>query len=157
METAARIEKFLRDIQRRNRREIIVGLIMLPIFGTFAVLAGIGSLTFFAHLLIILAILFVTGMMHFVASPRGNLNSHPVDDIQHWRNEILRQAKLLRLVPLWYLSPLIPGVVLLLWSTSVSFALLSIPLIIVITILCLVAWLNLRAASKLEQEASALN
>lgn len=156
METAVQIEKFLRDIRRRNRREIIVGLIMLPVFGFFAAMAPLGSLTFFGHLLILVAILLVIGMMYFVASPRGDLNSHSVDDVQHWRYEILRQAKLLRLVPLWYLSPIFSGMVILSLSTHLPIALLSIPLIFVIVIFGFIAWLNFRAASKLEQEASAL-
>ncbi|MDI6751671.1 MAG: hypothetical protein QME07_02280 [bacterium] len=156
MDTAAQIEKLLCNIRRRNRREIIVGFIILPVFGFFAAITPVGSLAFFGHLLILVAILFVIGMICFVASPRGDLSSHSIDEVQYWRNEILRQAKLLRLVPLWYLLPFLPGMILLFWSMRVSFALISIPLIIVIVIFGLVTWLNLKAASKLQQEASTL-
>ena len=36
MDTTAQIEKFLRDIRRRNRREIILSIIFLPILGLVA-------------------------------------------------------------------------------------------------------------------------
>lgn len=152
MDATNQIEQFLRTIRTRNRGEIIVGLLLLPVFTFFAATAPQGSLVFYAFIMSLLGILFVIGMMYFVASPRGDLTSHPADDIQHWRTEFLRQAKLLRLVPLWYLLPLMPGTLLLFWSMHVPSAIYF----VVIAIDGLVTWLNLRAASKLEQEADTL-
>lgn len=152
MDATERIEQFLRTIRARNRREKVAGLLLLPVFTFFAATAPLGSLLFYAFIMSLLGILFVIGMMCFVASPRGDLTSHPADDVQHWRTEFLRQAKLLRLVPLWYILPLVPGMVLFSWSMRVSSAFL----VVVIAVTGFVAWLNLRAASKLEQEADTL-
>jgi len=151
LDATDQIEQFLRNIQARNRREKVAGLLLLPIFIFLAATAPLRSLVFYAHIMILLGILFVSGMMCFVGSPRGDLTSHPAEDVQYWRTEILRQAKLLRLVPLWYLLPLVPGLVLFFWSTHVPSALL-----ILVIVFGLVTWLDLRAASKLEQDADAL-
>ena len=85
MDATAQIEKFLRDIRRRNRREIILGILAIPfvtgmmlIFALFTDDAPVGSLTFFGFLLIILAMLFNIGVMWFVASPRGDLSRNPI-------------------------------------------------------------------------------
>jgi hypothetical protein len=83
MDTTTQVENFLRDIHRRNRLEIVIGIIMLPVFGFFAASAQVGSLTFIGHLLILLAILFVINMMGFAGSPRGNLDDHPPSDVEH--------------------------------------------------------------------------
>jgi hypothetical protein len=146
------IEQFLRTIRTRNRREIVVGLLLLPIVTVFAATAPLGSFVFYAFIMSLLGILFVIGMIYFVASPHGDLTSHPTDDVQHWRTEFLRQAKLLRLVPLWYILPLMPGMVLFFWLMHAP----SANYFIVIVISGFTIWLNLRAASKLEQEADTL-
>ena len=157
MDTTAEIERFLRDIRRRNRREIIVGIILLPVFGFFAATAPVGSLAFFGHLLILLAILFNVGVMWFVAKPRGTLNGHPATDVEHWTSEILRQTKLLRRVPLWGLAPFLPGLALLLWPSVQGPIILSVVAIgVVVLAFGIVGWLNLKEALKLEQQASGL-
>ncbi len=108
MDKTVQVEKFLRDIRRRNRREIILGILGIPfligmmlILGLLGDAAPVGSLMFFGLLLIILSILFNIGMTWFVASPRGDLSSRPASNVDHWATEMLRQAKLLRLSPLW--------------------------------------------------------
>jgi len=164
VDTAARIEKFLLDIRRRNRREVIVGIILLPVFGLYAARAPSGSLGYFAHIIIMLAILFVIGVFLTVARPRGNLIANPPTDLDHWSTEVRRQARLLRRVPLWYLGPFLPGFVLLLWSLALrlgpkGWLQLSVPaavLLVLVLVFGGIAWLNLRAASTLEAEADAL-
>ncbi|MDI6783821.1 MAG: hypothetical protein QME64_06980 [bacterium] len=157
MGTAAQIEKFVRGIRRRNRCEIATGFIMLPVFGFFAASAPVGSLAFAGNLLILLAILFVIGMLWFVASVHGGLNMHPTNDIQYWKSEMLRQAKLLRRVPFWYIAPFIPGFVLLFWPAGrFPVVLLSIPITVVVAVFGFIGWLNFKAASELEQQANSL-
>ena len=109
MDTTTQIEKFLRDIRLRNRREIILGILAIPlVIGMMSILvlftdnAPVGSLKFFGFLLIILATLFNIGMMWFVASPSGDLSSHPASNVNHWAAEMLRQAKLLALEEHFY-------------------------------------------------------
>ena len=167
MDTTAQVEKFLRDIRRRNRREIILSILailfmigMMLILGLFTDDAPVGSLKFFGFLLLILAALFHIGMMWFVASPSGDLNSHPASNVDHWATEMLRQAKLLRRVPLWGLAPSVPGLALLLWpgdGVDLRFVIsYSITIALAVLAFGVVAWLNLRAASKLTLEASSL-
>ncbi len=167
MDTTAQVEKFLRDTRRENRRELILGILVLPlvigvtlIFVLFTDDAPVGSLKFFGFVLIILAMLFNFCMMWFVASPRGDLSSHPASDVDHWATEMLRRAKLLRRVLLWGLGPFVPGLVLLLWPSDrvdrqdvLSYAMVT---VIIVSVYAVVAWLNLRGASKLTLEASSL-
>ena len=71
MDTTAQVEKFLRDIRRRNRREIILGILAIPVVigvmlvnGLFTDNAPFGSLTFFGFVMTILAILFNVDYEH---------------------------------------------------------------------------------------------
>jgi hypothetical protein len=70
---------------------------------------------------------------------------------------MLRQTKFLRRVPLWYLGTFVPGFALLLWPMVwVPGNFLAIPAIVVILVFGIVTWLNIRAASELEQQANTL-
>jgi len=127
------------------------------VFGYLAATARAGSLELFGHLLVLLAILFVTGMMWLVAPPRGNLDEHPASDVEFWSTEMLRQARLLRLVPFWYLGPFLPGFALLLWSSIQDRgALAAIHIAGVVAVFVVVERLNRTGASRLERLASSL-
>ena len=99
-------------------------------------------------------------MMWFVAAPRGDLSSHPASNVDYWATEMLRQAKLLRRVPLWALGPFVPGYALLIWpNDEVDLKLVlsySITTAVIVLAFAVVTWLNLRAASKLTLETSSL-
>lgn len=163
--TQAEIEKYVRTIRRRNRFEIGVGLLMLVVFGRHAITAPAGSLEFYGHLLILVALVFVIGMIFFAASTRGNLKDHPADDVAFWRAEMLRQARLLRLVPWWYMAPFLPGFALLLWPLVPIFvqseiwierAVVALPFVVVVAVAGAIWWLNARASRQLEQKANRL-
>ena len=167
MDTTAQVEKFLHDTRREKRLEFIVGIPgilfmigMMLFLGLSTDDAPVGSLRFFGLLLLILATLFHIGMMWFVASPRGDLSSHPASNVDHWATEMLRRAKLLRLAPLWSIGPLVPALALILWTTQeVDLKLVlsySITIALAVLVIAVVVWLNLRAASKLTLEASSL-
>ncbi len=167
MDTTIQIEKFSRDIRRVNRREIILSILAIPfviglmlILGLFTDNAPVGSLRFFGFLLMILAILFNISMIWFVDSPRGDLSNHPASNVDHWAAEMLRRAKLLRLVPLWGLGPAVPVIALLLWPTDevdlLDMLSYSVTIAVVVLAFAVVTWLNLRAASKLTLETSSL-
>ena len=167
MDTTAQVEKFLRDTRRVNRREIVAGIVVIPLmigmmlfFVLFTDDAPVGSLRFFGFLLMILATLINVGMMWFVAAPHGDLSSHPASNVDHWATEMLRRAKLLRRVPLWGLGPCVPALALLLWPSDQvdlqDVVAYSITIALVVLVFAVVAWLNLRAASKLTLEAKSL-
>ena len=122
--------------------------------------APVGSLRFFGFLLAILAILFNIGMMWFVASPRGDLTSHPASNVDHWAMEMLRRAKLFRRFPLWGLAPSVPGLTLVLWprdtQDTLDWIVISMTIAFVALVFAVIGWLNLRGASKLTLQASSL-
>jgi hypothetical protein len=167
MDTSAQIEKFLRDIRRRNRREIILGILTIPvivgmmfIFNRFNDGDYTGWLTNLGFSLTIAAVLFNILVMWRVSPPRGDLSSHPPSKIDFWADEMLRQAKLLRLVPVWGLAPFIPGLVLLLWPRDredmQDAVVYSITISLCVVVFAVVAWLNLLGSKNLEQQARAL-
>jgi len=156
------VDEFVREILGRNRRETIVALFLLPFFGLHALSSPVGSLMFWGHLLFFLGILFVLGMMCFVASLRSDLVCHPADDFAFWRPEILRQARLLRLVPLWYIAPALPGLALVLWPTvlhicrrtnPIDNAIEAVVLLVIVAVLGVVWWLSSRASAQLGRKA----
>jgi hypothetical protein len=73
---------------------------------------------------------------------------------------MLRQAKLLRLFPLWVLGPLLPGFGLLLWTRDIAdlqdVLWISMEIAFVGLVLAVITWLGLRRASKLALGASSL-
>lgn len=155
--TTTQIQKFIIDIQKRNRLELITCIILLLIFGFYAVITPVGSLSFIGIILIILAILFIFGMLWFIASVRNGVKVHPVTDIDYWKSEILRHAKLLRLVPIWYLAPFVPGLILMFWPIEeLSLAGFIISLVIIAAVFGFIARLNLKAAIELERLAESL-
>ena len=156
------IEKFVCEIRRRNRREVVAALLLLPVFGLYAMNSPPGSLAFWGHVLIALGIFFVLGMMSLVASLKSELTQHPASDLAFWRDEMLRQARLLRLVPLWYIAPILPGLTFVLWPTvlhvwkqtnPIDNAIEAAALLIIVTILGAVWWLNSRASDQLKRKA----
>jgi hypothetical protein len=167
MDTSAQIEKFLRDIRRRNRREIILGILTIPviigmmyIFNRFNDGGYPGLLTNLGFLLTIAAVLFNIFVMWRVSPPGGDLSSHPPSNLDYWADEMLRQAKLLRLVPIWGLAPFIPGLVLLLWPKDQvdmqDAVVYSITISLCVVVFAVVAWLNLWGSKNLERQARAL-
>ncbi|NQT91572.1 MAG: hypothetical protein HQ559_02340 [Lentisphaerae bacterium] len=162
IDTTAEIEGFVRTIRRRNMIEMGVGLLMLLVFGRHAATAPAGSLELGGHLLIVVALVFVIGMLLFVGSTRGNLKTHPADDLTFWHAEILRQARLLRLVPYWYIAPFLPGFALLLWPLVPLFvrsdvwierAVVGCVLVVIVAVTAAVGWLNARASAELAKKA----
>ena len=157
MDSRAQIENFVRNVKARNRRETITCLLVLPIFVLIAVMVPVTVLRY-AQLLLFLGVIVILMMLRLLAPLRGDLAQYPSDNIQYWRDEILRQAKLLRLAPAWYLLPVVPGFILVLWflhmvpgKSWIGHALF------IGFVFGLVIWLNFRAAKKLEKEARALD
>ncbi len=85
----------------------------------------------------------------------------PTREVVSWhRAELVRQRDLLRRVPLWYLGPLVPGVVVLLvgaWLSSPDQHLrVGLTAVLVGVVFAGFAALNARGASKLDQQITEL-
>jgi hypothetical protein len=108
----AKADKFQSAVRRRNRIEYVAGVLVVAGFGWYiwifrTPLMRLGSL------LIIAGTLFIMAWLHF----RVSANPIPsqisfMDYIARYREELRRQQTALRTVWLWYLGPLVPGLVL---------------------------------------------
>lgn len=156
MDRRTQIETFVRDIKARNRRETITGLVVLPVFAAVAAVLPVPLLRY-AFVLLFLGIGVVLVMIRTLGALRGDLAQFPADNVEHWRGEMRRQARLLRWVPVWYLAPLVPGSVLALWfaRTVPGHFLLRLALIQLV-VFGAVAWTNVRAAGRLDDDARLL-
>lgn len=82
-------------------------------------------------------------------------------DVLSWhRSELVRQRDLLRSVPLWYLGPFVPGLVLLAvgaWLAHPDKGVrISFSGVLVLVVFVGVAYMNLRAARKLDEQIDAV-
>ena len=104
--------KFQSRVQRRNRIEYAAGVLVIAGFGSYlwifpTLLMRMGSL------LIIAGAIFIMAWIYF----RASVNPIPsqisfMDYMSRYREELRRQQTALRTVWLWYLGPLVPGLVL---------------------------------------------
>jgi hypothetical protein len=108
----AKADKFQSTVRRRNRIEYAAGVFVVAGFGWYiwifrTPLMRLGSL------LIIAGAIFIMAWIHFrvSASPIPSQISF-IDYISRYREELRRQQSALRTVWLWYLGPLVPGLVL---------------------------------------------
>jgi hypothetical protein len=108
----AKADKFQSVVRRRNRIEYAAGVLVVAGFGSYiwifrTLLMQLGSI------LIIAGALFIMVWIHFRASANP-IPSHIsfMDYTSRYREELRRQQSALRTVWLWYLAPLVPGLVL---------------------------------------------
>lgn len=161
-----RLTTFERAIRRRNLIEYAAGALVAVLFGG----AVIGSLAVgewafaLAGAMVLASTAFV--MLH-LRRHGSNLASTPeVDCRSHLVAQLVRQQALLRMVPQWYLAPLVPGICAFYGITAAkvaqaqgwAVALQGIWLPVAATALFfgLVGWLNLAAARKLDEELGRL-
>jgi hypothetical protein len=102
--------RFERQIRIRNRRETIVALVMIVVFGLF-LLVFRSPMQRAGSLLTIAGLVFVIYRMNRQAAPESVPSGGFESCVAFHRRELERQRDLLRSIGLWYLGPLIPGVV----------------------------------------------
>ncbi len=157
MTRAEKTNSFTTTIRSRNRRELVVGAGMLVLFGRETALAAPGTAEFYGSLALLLGVASILAFLFLLCGVRGDLQRLPPDDLKRWQGEYRRHARLLRLAPLWYELPLLPGIALVVYSARGASIGLHISVIAAIIIAFgLVAWLNLRAAHRLEEQAKEL-
>jgi len=111
-EIRSKAVKFEGQIRSRNYRETMVAIVMIPIFLLFAHFFT-SPLSRAGAYLIVAGLLLVIYQMNVKAAPRRVPEDNGLQNcVAFHRRELERQRDLLRSIALWYLGPLIPGIVL---------------------------------------------
>ncbi len=148
--------KFQSTIKRRNAGEYLAGAFVAVFFGIIAlgddpVLMRVGALLLVVGTAVVVANIRLRG--HAAEQPPPV--SGPTVDLVEWhRRELQRQLVLLRNVPVWYVGPFVPGVVLLLVGALIAkpegWPVFLFVLAVSAATLGGIVWLNRRGAQKLE-------
>jgi hypothetical protein len=157
MPNEALVRQLIRGSIQRAIVESVAALFVVVFCGAMLPATSAGSARFYGCLVILVGSGFIAGVVWSHALSYGLLRSHPASDATFWRAAFHAQARLLRLAPLWYCAPLGLGLLLFLAPTTIF----ELPPFLLVATLCLaalvfVAWLNLRAASCLEQTSRIL-
>lgn len=165
-EIRSKAAKFEGTIQRRNLRETIVAVALIPVFGLFlrwfpTPVERAGSCLTIAGLLYL--IYRMNGMAAAKRTPSGGGFETCV---AFHRRELARQRDLLRSVWLWYLGPLVPGILVFnlgvlgkkispehpaQWWRAAPFV------ILMVAWFWVVIWINRRAAQGLQRRIDELD
>lgn len=162
-----RLTAFERKVRRRNVIEYAAGTLVIVLFGAVAAAALMrGEIAFALGFLLVLA---GTGLVMWNLHRRGsNLERRPEDSCrEHLRRQYEHQRAALAAVPLWYLGPLVPGMLLIFgtvtakvaeqagWATALAG--IAGPAAISFGIFGVIALLNLWGAKQLTREIRALD
>lgn len=150
-----------RRVTARNLREYIAGAILVPVILADIVRGGFNGLTDTGQVVLLAGL----GLVMYQLHQHGRSDNIPgtsglVDGITFYRRELVRQRDLLRNVWRWYLSPLVPGMLLILvgrvlerqgvWPFSIRLA-------VGVALYALINWLNQRAAMRVQRLIDALD
>jgi hypothetical protein len=154
MNNEAAIRKLVRGSIQRAIQESFAALLVLIAFGLLLPGSAVGSVRYCGCLLIIVGTGFIAGVVWSYALSYQLLRSHPASDVGFWREAFHAQARLLRLVPLWYCAPIGVGGILFV-APKASWELL--PFLMVTALFGLVfagvIWVNRRAAACIDAQA----
>ncbi len=151
------IQKLIKDTLRRAIQESVAALVVIIAFAYYLQQAPVGSAQYYGCLIIMIGSGFITGVIWSFALSYRLLRVHPATDTVFWQEAFHAQARLLRLVPLWYLAPLCTGMLLFDAPTAPGqHGGFLITLAVVSTLFAGITWLNRHAAAKIEENAQAL-
>lgn len=154
----AQATAFQRQVAHRNLREYFAGIFVIPVFCYYVWLFPYW-LTRLGAALVVAGNIVVLWQLHRRAASRVVPAQLGAACLQFQRDELERQRDALRSVWLWYLGPLMPGLVIFVWGLQNGsihpFALLveGVMLATFVTI----AWINRRAAAKIQRRIDALD
>lgn len=138
----------------RAVRESIVAVILIGFFAYQMQTIDHGSPQYYGTLLIIASLGFIMGVLWSYVIGYHTLCVHPETDTTFWRGAFETQARLLRFVPLWYLAPVLTGVVITaLPSAGAPYSGFLLTLAVCVAIFVGLTWVNLSAARKIEEQA----
>lgn len=153
--------RFQRSVRHRNAREYVAAVAVLGVFVWLAVKPDEPLLARVASIVLMMGV--AVGMTHM------HLRGHAADvpgtsvstrEMLSWhRRELERQRDLLSRVPLWYVGPILPGVVLFLVAAAMRAQrplVLAFVTAVVLAILASILWLNRRAKNGLDARIAAL-
>jgi membrane protein implicated in regulation of membrane protease activity len=162
-----RATAFEKTIRRRNALEYAAGGLVVVGFAAMAFFfASVGEWMIAAtSIAILVAAVFVVAKLRRDGSAR--LRRPEQTCREHLREQLVRQRDLLRSVPKWYLAPFIPGLLGLYIVVTVEVAAIHgwataldgiwFKAVATAAFFIFVAWLNLRAARKIDREIGALD
>ena len=151
------IRKLIKGSIQRAIQEGAAALFILIFFGAILRGSNVGSPNYYGCLLILVGTGFIAGVVWSFALSFQMLRTHSASDTSFWREAFHSQARLLRLVPLWYCGPLGAGAILFVAPTAPWEFL---PFLMVTAVFGLVLagiiWINRRAAACIDNQASQL-
>lgn len=151
------IRRLIKGSIQRAVQESAAAVFVLVAFAAILAYSEVGSPRYYGCLLILVGTGFIAGVVWSYALSSQLLRSHPSADVGFWREAFHAQAKLLRLVPLWYCAPICVGGILFAAPTSpadlTSFLVVA-SLFVAAFASCTV--MNRRAANKIDDMASQL-
>jgi hypothetical protein len=151
------IENLIKGTIQRAVRETAAGVLVI-FFSTYLLQRSVpGEARYYGCLLVLVSTSFVLGVIWSYTLSYRLLRTHPASDTAFWREAFAAQARLLRLVPLWYLAPMGSGILLVFASTPGRFTSVAVRLLFLGVLFGAVTWLNRAAASRLEESAATLS
>jgi transcriptional regulator with XRE-family HTH domain len=148
------VQKLTKDTVQRAYVETVAAFLVIVTFGYFLQEIQVGSANYYGCLLIMIGAGFIVGVIWTFTLSYRLLRPHPVSDSVFWHEAFMIQARLLRLVPLWYAAPICCGMLLMVVpSTQGEFPLFLGWAVVVSVLFALVTWLNRYAAAKIEVNA----
>lgn len=154
MSTTTTIDSLARSTLKRAIRESLIGVVLMGYFAYNLQFVASGTPRFYGSLLIIASTGFALGVIWSYVIGAHTLRIHPASDKIFWREAFLAQSKLLKAVPLWYLAPILTGVIIFALPTNgISYSEFLTMLATCGIISATTTWLNRKASAKLEEQA----
>ena len=157
MDNEELIRKLIKSSIRRAIQESVAAVFVLIAFAAILAYSEVGSPRYYGCLIILVGTGFIAGVVWSYALSYQLLRSYSSNDVGFWREAFHAQAKLLRLVPLWYCAPICAGGILFAAPTSPAEV---IPFLMIASVLAAVFALctvvNRRGAGKIDEMASQL-
>ena len=151
------IRKLIRGSIQRAIQESAAAVFVLIAFAAILAHSEVGSLRYYGCLIILVGTGFIAGVVWSYALSYQLQRSHAPSDVSFWREAFHAQAKLLRLVPIWYCAPICTGGIL--FAAPTSTADLTPFLIVTAAFVAVFAFctiLNRRGADKIDEMTSQL-
>jgi hypothetical protein len=155
MNPAKLIEKLIKSTLRRAVLESMGALFVIGALAHYLQQIPPGGAAYYGCLIIMISWGFIVGVVWSFALSERLLRVHPATDTAFWQEAFGAQARLLRLVPLWYLAPGCTGM-LLFAARPGEMGAFKVMLGTVAVLFAGITWLNRHSAAKIEKDALAL-